>query len=86
MNPDSWSSTSDPTLLANMWNNRFTAPLPWALDPTNTVLKTILNVDSHGNVPVLNKTLKSHLPAIGFIWNPDPGTNNTYSIKAGATV
>lgn len=86
MDPASWASASDPTLLANMWANRFTAPVPWALDPTNAVLKTVLNVDRYGNVPVLNKTLKSNLPAIGFVWSPDPGTNNTYSIKAGATV
>jgi spore coat protein A len=85
MSPASWAGASDPTLLQQVWGIRFSNTLPWALDPTNAVLATALNVDAAGNVPVLNKTLKPNLPAVGFIMKPDTGTTNVYSIKAGQT-
>lgn len=81
-----WAGASDPALLQRVWSIRFTNALPWALDPTNAVLAKALNVDASGNVPVLNVTLNSNLPALGFILKPDPGTTSTYSLKAGQTV
>jgi spore coat protein A len=88
-----WASVTDPGLFGKVWGARFTNVLPWALDPTNTVLAKALNVDATGFVPGLNKSV---VPAvveglkinaakpetnIGFVFKPDAG--NTYNIKAG---
>lgn len=83
--PASWAGATDPALLQKVWDIRFTTPLPWALDPTNTVLAKALNVDAAGNVPLLGVTLKPNLPAIGFVLKPDAGTANVYTMKAGQT-
>jgi spore coat protein A len=81
----SWAGATDPMLLDNVWGIRFSNTLPWALDPTNNVLATALNVDTSGNVPVLGVTLKPGLPQLGFILKPDAGTTNVFSLKAGQT-
>jgi hypothetical protein len=85
MTAASWAGASDPTLLQKVWAIRFSNTLPWALDPTNAVLATALNVNAAGNVPVLGVTLKPNLPAIGFILKPDAGSTNVYSVKSGQT-
>jgi len=85
MNPASWAGATDPALYQKVWDIRFTNTLPWALDPTNGVLAKALNVDASGNVPVLDVQLKPNLPAVGFIYQPDTGTANTFSVKAGQT-
>jgi spore coat protein A len=85
MSPSAWAGATDPTLLQNVWNIRFSNTLPWALDPTNAVLAKALNVDAAGNVPVLNVTLKPGLPQLGFILKPDTGATNVFSVKAGQT-
>ncbi|MEQ1804479.1 MAG: multicopper oxidase domain-containing protein [Burkholderiaceae bacterium] len=82
-NPASWSGATDPELLQRVWDIRFSNTLPWALDPTNTVLAKALNVDSSGNIPVLGGTLNASLPQVGFIYRPDAGSTNTFSVKAG---
>jgi spore coat protein A len=69
--PAAWAGASDPNLWNAVWNNRFSNILPWALDPTNQVF---LNA----GVPV-----PASVPNVGFIYHPDAGTPNTYSIKAG---
>ena len=88
-----WAITTDPGLFGRVWGARFTNVLPWALDPTNTVLAKALNVDATGFVPGLNKSVVPAVleglkinPAkpetnIGFVFKPDAG--NTYNIKAG---
>jgi spore coat protein A len=81
----SWAGATPPDLLAKVFAIRFTNPLPWALDPTNTVLAKVLNVDANGNVPLLGVTLKTGLPPLGFIMKPDSGTTNVFSVKAGQT-
>ena len=86
MDQTTWAGASDAAIATNAWNNRFTNNLPWLLDPTPAVIKDVLNADASGNVPVLNKRLKSTLPAAGFIYLPDAGHPNTYSIKTGQTV
>ena len=85
MNPLAWAGATDPTLLGNVWGIRFSNTLPWALDPTNNVLATALNADAAGNVPVLNKTLKSRLPPLGFILRHDADADDVFSVKAGQT-
>jgi spore coat protein A len=85
MSPASWAGATDPALLAKVWGIRFSNTLPWALDPTNTVLVKALNADVNGNVPVLNKQLSPNLPQVGFILRPDAGTTNVFSVKAGQT-
>jgi spore coat protein A len=81
----SWSGVTDPGLLQKVWAIRFSNTLPWALDRTNAVLATALNVDAAGNVPVLGVKLAPNLPQIGFVMKPDVGTTNLFSIKAGQT-
>ena len=85
LNSSSWVGASDQTLLANVWDIRFTNAVPWALDPTNSVLAKALNVDASGNVPVLGVQLKPNLPQLGFIYHADAGVANTFSVKAGQT-
>lgn len=82
MNPASWAPATDPTLLTNLWTSRFSNTVPWALDPTNAFISKLLNADSRGNVPVLNKQINSRAPAVGFIYQPDGGRGTTYSVKA----
>lgn len=73
-----WAIATDPVLLGRTWASRFSNTLPWALDPTNTVLAKALNLPASG------VTLNPALPAnIGFIYHPDPNAPNTYTIKAG---
>jgi spore coat protein A len=79
----SWAGATDPTLLGRVWENRFENSLPWALDPTKTVLAKALNLGAGGSIPVLGGTLKPNLPQVGFIYQPDAGTTDTFSVKAG---
>jgi spore coat protein A len=75
---ETWASVTDPALFGKVWANRFTNVLPWALDPTNTVLAKALNLPTSG------VTLNPTTPAgIGFIYHPDVGTPNTFTVKAG---
>ena len=85
MNVASWAGATPPALLAKVFAIRYSNTLPWALDPTNAVLAKALNADATGNVPVLNKQLKPVLPPVGFILQPDAGTTNVFSVKAGQT-
>jgi spore coat protein A, manganese oxidase len=81
----SWAGATHPGLLSKVWGIRFSNTLPWALDPTNAVLVTALNVDAAGNVPVLGVKLATNSPQVGFVMKPDTGTNNVFSVKAGQT-
>ena len=72
-----WAIASDPSLLTRVWQARFSNTLPWALDPTNTVLAKALNLPASG--VQLNPALPN---GVGFVYHPDPGSADTYSIKA----
>jgi len=73
-----WASVTDPTLFGRVWAQRFTNVLPWALDPTNTVLAKALNLPASG------VALNPATPAgLGFIYKPDAGTKSTFTVKAG---
>jgi spore coat protein A len=73
-----WASVTDPILFGQVWASRFSNTLPWALDPTNTVLAKALNLPASG------VQLNPATPAgIGFIYHPDAGTTNTFTVKAG---
>jgi spore coat protein A len=72
-----WASITDPALLGQVWSARFSNTLPWALDPTNTVLTKTLNMPASG------VQLNPATPAgVGFIYHADPGTANTFTVKA----
>ncbi|MBI4985847.1 MAG: multicopper oxidase domain-containing protein [Rhodocyclales bacterium] len=78
VNEATWAIASDPVLLGKVWTARFTNTLPWALDPTNGVLVKALNVPASG------VALDPATPAnVGFIYHPDAGTVDTYTVKAG---
>lgn len=76
--PETWAIASDPVLFSKVWAARFSNKLPWALDPTNSVLATVLNLPASG--VQLNPAIQD---GIGFVYHADPGTTNTFTVKAG---
>lgn len=75
-----WAIATDGALHGQIWAARFTNTLPWALDPTNTVLAKALNLPASGVALAANLP-----PNIGFIYHPDaaPAAPVTYTIKTG---